>query len=432
MIADGQVGSDSALSCKICSTQNPSDALFCGHCGAQIETTTAATKPERIGSQPLVRQAIDAPSDVSDHRRGERRWGSVKVIGGVFLGAGITLALVAGIPRLLILRHTAPVDSQGSAAIAPRFQDEKPLLPLDQQIGAPDTSARRTYLPEEGKITFTSDNDKNELQVEYPDGRRFVFLDFGLGDGSFTKVDDKAIGATSLDREDAFGDSGSPKGPQSVSISTDDLKDINGDGAPEVVGYGGLPTKYSRNPFTSVISLRKTGPVEIYSGYGEVKDIAHDGTVAVLDSIYVGGIGGGTLSEVSANTFEIPLYYSPGSVGICVPNTLAFRDYLGASWTNDKARLDDPQGTGLTKASEARSRDTALINLFLDVYLLGNRTGAYEYLEQLTPIPRDEDGMFDPNEDRPLYQLGLGLEKCCSSVLTEPEWKSLRSLHPEL
>ena len=287
-------------------------------------------------------------------------------------------------------------------------------------------------MPEEGKIAFTSDNDKNELEVEYPDGRRFVFLDFGLGDGRFTKVQDKAIGGTSLDREDALGDAGSPKGPQTVSISTDDLKDINGDGAPEVVVYGGLPTKYARNPFTSLISLRKTGPVEIYSGYGEVKDIAHDGTFAVLDSIYVGGMAGGTLSEASANSFEIPLYYSPGSAGIYVPNTLAFRDYLGTKWTNDKARLDDPHGSGLSEASEVRIRDTALINLFLDVYLLGNRTGAYGYLEQLTPVPRDDDGTFNPNEDRPLYQLELGLEKCCSSVLTEPEWRSLRSLHPEL
>jgi hypothetical protein len=200
--------------------------------------------------------------------------------------------------------------------------------------------------------------------------------------------------------------------PWNIQISTDQLRDINGDGWPELIfsDYSG-----GAHCCTSVliVSLRPKGPVVIFdealgSTDVTISDLDGDGRREITRTV----LAEYALGSFATGSYGLEAIYSAASDGAYRPNTRAFPSILANSLStavanHQKANYGGPE-----------EEDVARIELFFLSYLSGHRAEAYDYLSQLKPIAGLAAGSV-------LATLEGSLKTAAPEVLQEPEWQQL-------
>jgi hypothetical protein len=168
--------------------------------------------------------------------------------------------------------------------------------------------------------------------------------------------------------------------PWSVQFPTDRMRDINGDGWPEVVlaDYSGGAHCCTR---VTVLSVRPKGPVCVFSeelGSAPVRfsDLNGDGRMEIVTD----RLAEYALGSFAQGTYGIPVIYAPGSNGAYQVNTKAFTNVLLGDLGKEIARIS-ARGTDI----DAQEFDSQRVDLFFLKYLTGQRSDAYSLLGEIAP-----------------------------------------------
>jgi len=268
-----------------------------------------------------------------------------------------------------------------------------------------------------GTITLKSEN--NIQSIVYPTGSQFTMKAdlFSFSSAPSASFKDE-YGTVVLASTTSFAQQTAPSTWQ-VQFQADQVKDINGDGFPEVVlsDYSGGAHCCTT---IAVISLRPQGPVVIFneelgSGGADFKDIDGDGRREIrCDHLFEYALG-----SFAQGTFSIPVIYSAENNGVYRVNTRAFAQLISNEYDAAKAAY---QTTTYNPQTDSMERDRDLIDLFFQAYLAGRRPEAYEQLTQLKPIESNLASKPDPRDI-----LEDALKKVAPEVLEEPEWQRIKT-----
>ena len=202
--------------------------------------------------------------------------------------------------------------------------------------------------------------------------------------------------------------------PWNIQISTDQLRDINGDGWPELVfsDYSG-GAHCCRSVL--IVSLRPKGLVVIFdeelgSTDVTISDLNGDGRREITRTV----LAEYALGSFATGSYGLEVIYSAGSDGAYRPNTRAFSSILANDLSTAVANYQK------ANYGAPDEEDVARIELFFLSYLSGHRGEAYEYLRQLKPIEGLAAGSV-------LATLEGFLKNAAPEVLQDPEWQQLVS-----
>ena len=191
------------------------------------------------------------------------------------------------------------------------------------------------------------------------------------------------------------------------------MRDINGDGWPEIVliDYSGGAHCCTH---LTILSLRAKGPVcilseELGSASAEFHDLYGNGTLEITTA----RLAEYALGSFAEGTYAIPVIYSAGSDGVYRVNTRAFPDVLNADLSKELAEFS-AQGAD----TGAEQRDTLRVNLFVLNYLLDRKSEAYQSLSGI--VATDELGI-----PAVFAKVVETLKATAPEVLNETEWTSL-------
>ncbi len=186
----------------------------------------------------------------------------------------IALGLSAVAAYWFLLRAERPVNLVSSSEIRHSF-DHQGTLFSTQPARTLDTTL---FAPVSGKIILTFDPELHDIGLRYPNGSEFVLRGATQGgaDSPPSVSSDTPTGTIKLYQNDCQFKSdqvsSGREGAFTIAIDVAKLKDINGDGAGELIIDE--ETCFIRpdlmNPtFCTVISLRENAPVVVYQGQGE-------------------------------------------------------------------------------------------------------------------------------------------------------------------
>ena len=267
--------------------------------------------------------------------------------------------------------------------------------------------------PQNIQGTVVIESAGRDLVIRYPNGDRFVLPAtlYSAGDqlliNSLKKTETLEIYSTvALDQQQYKS--------WPLDLSTSLMRDINGDGWPEVVlrDYSGGAHCCTR---LAILSLHPKGPVcvfseELGSAWADFSDLDRDGRLEIstywLDEYALGSFASGT--------YGIPVIYGADKNGAYRPNTRAFTKVIQAQL---EKRLDE-----LKQRSpdwQAEEQDSTRVDLFFLQYLAGHREDAYSSLKELVPANQmSVSAILDKVEE--------SLKSNAAEVVSEPEWHSLR------
>ncbi|MGB6776609.1 MAG: VCBS repeat-containing protein [Terriglobales bacterium] len=255
----------------------------------------------------------------------------------------------------------------------------------------------------------------NGAKLRYPNGLQY-FLPSNLYSPSSRPIiaSDEKTGTLTV----RSGRSGFPprlEDPKSWSIQlpTDNMRDINGDGWPEVV-----ITDYSGGAHCctdlTVLSLRPKGPVCIFSqklgsASAELSDLDSDGKMEIVTT----RLEEYALGTFAFGTYGVPVIYAAGSDGVYRVDTRAFQDVLRGDLDKELAEIST-RGVDITYEEQ----NTRRIDLFFLKYLINEKTEAYAQLKEITPY-------VQVSVPEILGIVKRTLKTVAPEVLTEPEWIQL-------
>jgi hypothetical protein len=252
----------------------------------------------------------------------------------------------------------------------------------------------------------------NDTILRYPNGSQFVLSSkLYSPNGKPFIAEDAKTGTLTVS-------SGFPMNqenwkPWSIQLPTDKMRDINGDGWPEVVlaDYSGGAHCCTR---VTVLSVRPTGPVCIFSeelGSASVRfsDLNNDSRMEIVTT----RLAEYALGSFASGTYGIPVIYAANSKGVYQIDTRAFADVLKGDLDAELTEIST-RGVGI----EAEEFDSQRVDLFFLKYLNNQRSEAYVVLNEL--IPTEELSV-----PAILGKVKQTLKAFAPEVLTEPKWVDL-------
>ena len=385
--------------CASCGEVVSQGTRFCTGCGTQVNNATA--HPPRPTEETTAAPAPDDHSR-SDSKRPKRF--------GFFIFLGVAFLMIFGSWFILRRPQQTVVQPKQTAASTWAIQDIP--VPHVSLLSAPVLS-RAGAAPWDGHnvngVLSLAFANKSAI-LNYPDGSRGVFpnnLYSPSGPGrinvnsSYGTVTVNTSGLDSQKHDDNW----------QVQINSSDLRDINGDGFPELVLEDYSGGAHCCTTLT-VVSVRPTGPVIVFdqqlgSGSVAIEDLDGSGKREIITSILFEY----SLGSFATGTYQLPVIYSSSADGAYRPNTLGYPTQI--------AKYYDDALKQLQKASDgdADAEDVALVNLFFLAYLRDNKTEAFSYLMKLRPL----------ESVQPLDSLGTALKAVAPEVLEQPEWQQVRA-----
>ncbi|MGA8088693.1 MAG: VCBS repeat-containing protein [Terracidiphilus sp.] len=379
-------------------------------------------------SKPIVSQSVTGTKPLTDRKRKSApppTFGSLEEKSGsrgpLFFGIGLSLIALIGVIWYFNVKPPSPPQASQavSAPLSGQVTDLRPpqVSLLNHPTFTPSPAASWNDQNVRGIITFKTE-DKVQ-SIVYPNGSQFTMKSdlFSFTSTPSAKLNNE-YGTVVLGSTYSLTQQNMPSTWQ-VQFQSDQAKDINGDGFPELVlsDYSGGAHCCTT---IAVISLRPQGPFVVFdeelgSGGAEFKDLDGDGRLEIRrDRLFEYALG-----SFAQGTFGVPVIYGAGADGVYRVNTRAFtqlisNEYDAAKQTYEKASYDTQ--------TESMERDRDLIDLFLRAYLAGRRPEAYEELSQLKPIESDLASKPDPRDI-----LEDALKKVAPEVLQEPEWQHIKA-----
>ena len=417
--------------CAACGNAIGEGNFFCNQCGRMVhappEVLTAAistrTEPGNV-TEELPGSAAEPQIPTPRDSRNQDTVRSVQPLPLPALPIGATQSrgrLIAQVVVLLLVvaavvyfwPHSPPPVAVQPPPMPGMVKDIRPATVslLNPPVMRPAPAAAWDSQNIHGTVVIKSNGDSS--LIVYPAGEQFILP------GSFYSPSGRPSAAFDSNTGTVRVSSGFPLmqnnyTPWNIQISTDQLRDINGDGWPELIfsDYSG-----GAHCCTSVliVSLRPKGPAVIFDEALGSTDV----TISDLDGDGRREITRTVLSEYALGSFATGSYglkviYSAASDGAYRPNTRAFPSIL----TNDL----NTAAANYQKANYGapEEEDVARIELFFLSYLSGPRAEAYEYLRQLKPIEGLKAGSV-------LATLEGFLKAAAPEVLRDPEWQQIVS-----
>ena len=265
----------------------------------------------------------------------------------------------------------------------------------------------------QGTITLKSDSDG--ISIIYPSGAVFRLGNLFKTNGPASAKFNNDYGTMSLD---STGMGENDSSTWQVQFQSDQARDINGDGFPEIVlnDYSGGAHCCTS---VAVLSLRPQGAYLVFaqgmgSAEAEFRDIRGDGRREILFH----SLAEYALGDFAGGTYGVPVVYAADENGVYQINTKAYPTVLEREYQTAKDNYSKAQ---YNSGSDNETEDRDLINLFSLAYLMGNRDEAFSYLSQIKPLTNNAS-----NND-PLAILEKTLQQIAPEVLESPEWVNLRS-----
>lgn len=207
-----------------------------------------------------------------------------------------------------------------------------------------------------GVVLFEAKGD--DAILRYPNGSQFVLSSkLYSPNGKLFIAEDAKTGTLTVS-------SGFPMNqdnwkPWSIQLPTDRMRDINGDGWPEVVlaDYSGGAHCCTR---ITILSVRPTGPVCIFSeelGSASVRfsDLNNDSRMEIVTT----RLAEYALGSFALGTYGIPVIYAADSKGAYQVDTRAFANVLNADLDRELAEISTRGGD-----IEAEEFDSQRVDLF--------------------------------------------------------------------
>lgn len=411
--------------CIKCGVAVALQAAFCDECGAKLADQPEASTIGALGgsrepdpapdeptnaiaiSQPQPPEAseevYDTPKDTAP-RRSRRALGFV-------LAAALALALGA----IVVISSRSDKVSQTPATPPPIVGMVPDARPAAVSLLNPPAVRKATpahWDPQNIRGTVFVESSGDNTKFRYPDGSQYVLSSkLYRPSGKPSIASDEKTGTLTVSSGFPLGQQVST--PWSIQLATDQMRDINGDGWPEIVlsDYSGGAHCCTH---VTVLSLRPNGPVcifseELGSGSAEFSDLNGDRRIEIVTA----RLAEYALGSFATGTYSIPVVYSAGSDGVYRVNTRSFTSVLEADLSKELAEFS-AQGAD----TGADQRDTARVDLFFLNYLLNRKSEAYQSLSDI--VATDElsiPAVFAKVEET--------LKVIAPEVLKEPEWSSL-------
>src|SRR5215475_594876 len=256
-----------------------------------------------------------------------------------------------------------------------------PILPREPVVAAhPITGLRSIAVVRKG----------NNTQIVYNDGKLFdVPKAIYEPSGPPSSKLDEAIGTVLVGSHPLDDEKGPAENTRDwrLQIPLNQLRDINGDGWPEIVfsDYSGGLHCCTR---LVIISLRPDMPMCVFA-----RDLGSDlGPLEVDKATDIQDLDGDGRREIRttaraeyalgtfAGTYGVPVIYSAGGDGVYRVNTRAYTSILEQQYTSAKVEY------ATQPHDSTQVQDSTLIDLFLLAYLTGHRDDAFNYLRSLQPL----------------------------------------------
>jgi len=267
--------------------------------------------------------------------------------------------------------------------------------------------------------TFTIQSSGPDVVIAYPNGVRFT-IPTALYSPSAppTTGPDSKVGTLELDSSGLSANQ-EPSNEWTLPFAASALRDINGDGWPEVVlsDYSGGAHCCTH---LTILSLRPNGPVCVFSedlgsASATFADLDGDGRQEISTHL-LAEYGLGTFAS---GTYGIPVIYGADTNGAYVANTRAFGEVIRGQLEKQLAGCNEQSST-----EDVEERDSTLINLFFLQYLAGNKEAAYSSLKALVPNEQLTRAAM-------LTKVEGTLRAAAPEILNEPKWASLRAAMAE-